>query len=221
MIAEILEPNLKLMKKEYVLVHAWKKTVSYIRSHNWYADTLELDRAAVNLPEFLAKISDQLDNPYKWNNISLRIVPAPKSQEWQVISGKWEPLGKTETSKKIRPLAHVSLKDQVVTTALMLCLANRVETYQGDSRGSIKTIEDRREIISYGNRLFCDNINGQLHHRWGSTKLYRSYFHDYKQFLSRPEMVASTIPEEKGKKIRTRSQLIFHRFCPPQSLAII
>ena len=40
MIPEILEPNLSLMREEFVLIQAWKKTSNYIRSHNWYADTL-------------------------------------------------------------------------------------------------------------------------------------------------------------------------------------
>lgn len=35
---------------------------------------------------------------------------------------------------ELRPLAHVSLRDQVVTTAIMLCLADLVETLQGDPR---------------------------------------------------------------------------------------
>jgi len=34
-----LEPQLELLTQEYVLVQAWKKAASYIRQHNWYADT--------------------------------------------------------------------------------------------------------------------------------------------------------------------------------------
>jgi len=52
-----LEPQVELLCEEYVLVQAWKKTTSYIRYHNWYSDTLALDRAAVNLPHFLAEMS--------------------------------------------------------------------------------------------------------------------------------------------------------------------
>ncbi len=47
-----LFPSLDLVTQEYVLVQAWKKSASYIRHHNWFSDTLELDRAAANLPEF-------------------------------------------------------------------------------------------------------------------------------------------------------------------------
>ena len=60
MIANILEPRIELMREEYVLVQAWKKTASYIRYHNWYSDTLELDRVAVSLPDFLARLAEML-----------------------------------------------------------------------------------------------------------------------------------------------------------------
>ena len=35
-------PNMELLQEEYLLVAAWKKTVSHLRSHNWFADTLEI-----------------------------------------------------------------------------------------------------------------------------------------------------------------------------------
>lgn len=195
MTPETLKPNLKLLSEEYVLIQAWKKTASYIRSHNWYADTLELDRAAVNLPEFLNNMAERLETPASWNNDKLRIVPAPKSQRWHIDpkTGLWGPAKNTKAEKKIRPLAHVTLKDQVASTALMLCLADRVETLQGDPRSQIENKEDRKKVISYGNRLFCDNYSKGLRHRWGSTKLYRGYFQDYRMFLARPEKVAEEI----------------------------
>ena len=200
MIPEVLEPKFDLLREEYVLVQAWKKTASYIRSHNWFADTLELDRAAVNLPEYLAELSEFICAPDAWTNSELRIVPAPKSQQWAVDSRKWDSV-KKDTEKRVRPLAHVVLKDQVMATALVLCLANRVETLQGDPRISIQPEEDRRRIISYGNRLFCDKEDGELHHRWGSTKLYRAYFQDYRQFLARPEAVADLIADEENSSV--------------------
>src|SRR3546814_20817178 len=49
--------------------------------------------------------------------------------------------------------------------------------------------------MSYGNRLFCDRADegGALVHRWGSSKLYRAYFEDYRSFLQRPEAVAASL----------------------------
>ena len=58
-----LYPSLDLLQEEYVLVQAWKKTVRYVRSHNWFADTLEIDRAAVNLPRFLDNLARRLADP--------------------------------------------------------------------------------------------------------------------------------------------------------------
>jgi len=200
MIPEVLEPKFELLREEFVLVQAWKKTVSYIRAHNWFADTLELDREAVNLPEFLAGISDILSTPDAWTTTPLRIVPAPKSQRWAVTSGKWNSV-KSDTEKRIRPLAHVALKDQVMATALVLCLANRVETLQGDPRVSILSEDDRRLILSYGNRLFCDLVGEELHHRWGSTKLYRAYYQDYRQFLARSDAVVDSIGDQEDSSL--------------------
>lgn len=192
MTADVLEPRIELLGEEYVLVQAWKKTASYIRSHNWYSDTLELDRAAVNLPRFLAELSEQLRAPDQWSSDPLRIVPAPKSQQWHVRPGTklWEPVEKGKTAAKLRPLAHVSLRDQVAATAVMLCLADRVETLQGDPRESVANAEKRKGVVSYGNRLFCDAKGQELRHRWGSRRLYREYYQDYRAFLSRPEVVA-------------------------------
>lgn len=193
MFPQQLGPNLELLRKEYVLVQAWKKTASFIRYHNWFSDTLDLDQTALNLPTFLGEIGERLQSSEPWQNDPLRLVPAPKSQCWRVRNDRWKPVGKESVAKRIRPLAHVSLADQVVATALMLCLANRVETQQGDPRLCIRSSETRKQVISYGNRLFCDRKKqGELHHRWGSARLYRAYFQDYRKFLSRPKVVAKS-----------------------------
>jgi hypothetical protein len=206
MTEDVLTPKLELLRQEYVLVQAWKKTASYIRYHNWFSDTLELDRAAVNLPRFLAELAERLKVPEEWTNDPLRIVPAPKSQHWQVTGDgagakRWGPAGKRKTKAPLRPLAHVSLRDQVAATAVMLCIADRVETLQGDSRGRVADAETRKRVISYGNRLFCDETNGEIRHRWGSAKLYRAFYQDYQSFLSRPEVVAEEAVPTEGTRI--------------------
>jgi len=199
----VLEPRLEFIRQEYVLVQAWKKTASYVRYHNWFSDTLELDRTAVNLPGFIADLAKRLRSPEQWESDPLRIVPAPKSQRWRVVpeSGAWAPIEKGATGARLRPLAHVSLKDQVVATALMLCLADRVETGQGDPRKSVRDVASRKQIVSYGNRLFCDADGNDLHHRWGSAKLYRAYYQDYRTYLSRPDIVAASVAQSDGKRV--------------------
>ena len=201
MVPEQLEPRLELLREEYVLVQAWKKTASYIRYHNWFSDTLALDRAAVNLPAFIGELRERLQSPESWQNDPLRIVPAPKSQRWRVRDGVWGPVEKGTTSARLRPLAHVSLADQVVATTLMLCLADRVETTQGDPRQQVRGLETRRRVASYGNRLFCDAIDGELRHRWGSVRLYRAYHQDYRTFLSRPQVAAESLPPAEGQRV--------------------
>ena len=198
MTPKVLKPSLELLRQEYVLVQAWKKTSNYIRYHNWYADTLELDRTTVNLPEFIASIADSLESPEHWESDPIRLVLAPKSQQWRVHSDPkaWTPINTGSDKAPLRPLAHVSLRDQVVATALMLCLANRVETKQGDTTRPIQDLKSRRAVASYGNRLFCDSIGDELHHRWGSAKLYRAYFQDYRTFISRPAIVATSLNHE-------------------------
>lgn len=213
MTVDALEPNLDLLSEEYVLVQAWKKTAAYIRSHNWFSDTLELDRTAVNLPRFLAERAERLRAPDQWSNDPIRIVPAPKSQRWRVNPKhkRWEPEKPAKTASKLRPLAHVSLKDQVAATAVMLCLADRVETLQGDPREEVGVpliVDDLTipcaAVVSYGNRLFCDADGNRLRHRWGSAKLDRSYYQDYQAFLSRPEIVA----EEKASLPGSASRIV-------------
>ncbi len=101
MVPEQLEPRLELLREEYVLVQAWKKTASYIRYHNWFSDTLALDRAAVNLPAFIGELRERLQSSESWQNDPLRIVPAPKSQRWRVREGVWEPVTKRATSTRL------------------------------------------------------------------------------------------------------------------------
>lgn len=183
-----LSPLISDLQSESVLFQAWKKTEAYIRSHNWYADTLELDWQALRLPEFIAGIQTRIGTG-KWRMKPLRMVPAPKSQRWETdAKGKWQPADSKPL--KIRPLAHVDLEDQVICTAVMLCLADRVENLQSDPTGGDKTLEDRKRLLSYGHRLFCRMESGKLRHAWAAKKLYRLYSTDYRRFLARPEDVA-------------------------------
>ena len=196
-----LTPHFDLLQEEYLLIQAWKKTVAYIRQHNWYVDTLQLDRTAIDLRSFIENLQKRIKAP-EWKNDTLRIVLAPKSQQWEKASkdpASWRPVTRTNRlSVPLRPLAQVDIGEQVAATALMLCLANRVETAQGDPRDEIRDAVTGRAVISYGNRLFCDRNGGELCHRWGSAKLYRAYYQDYKKFLSRPDSIVKSIESRKA-----------------------
>ncbi|HOY78738.1 MAG TPA: RNA-directed DNA polymerase [Hyphomonadaceae bacterium] len=202
-----LSATIDALTQEFVLVQAWKKASSYVRSHNWFSDTLALDRVAANLPDFIGELSRRLrssDGPFQ--NTALRMVPAPKGQSWKVVEGVWSPTDPKKASSQLRPLAHVALADQVVTTAMMMCLADRVETAQGDPRTRVVP-ESRRVVTSYGNRLFCDREGSELRHRWGSAKLYRAYFQDYRQFLIRPEVIGDTASKDGQRVVILQSDL--------------
>ena len=195
---QILNPSLEDLRLECVLMQAWKKTSSYLRTHSWYADTLGIDYQSLRIPAFLAEIQEAIDSYATWTPEPLELVPAPKTQRWCFDdSGNWIPRANQDYQKKLRPLAHVALRDQVVATAIMLCLADRVETRMNDPRLSIDSEENRRRVLAYGHRLVCDDAeDGGLRHRWGSTKLYRQYFQDYQTFLRRPRVVTERLDSD-------------------------
>lgn len=216
-----LRPDLDLLREEFVLVQAWKKSAAYIRARNWFSDPLELDLTAVGIQDFLNNIRHQLEAPEEWTTDPLRLVPAPKSQDWWVRTeeGKdvWRPRfpdadssSEEEPAKKgpsfnLRPLAHVSLRDQVVATALLLCLADRVETEQKDPMTALDE-PHRRDVTSYGHRLLCASGPDGLQHRWGSANLYRSYFTDYRNFVKRSSVVAEQCSQQE---VGTRTFIIY------------
>lgn len=193
-----LTPTIDDLRLECVLMQAWKKASTYLRTHSWYADTLGIDYESLRLPQFIGDIQERLQNPEKWVSDPLELVPAPKNQQWIYRDENWKPHEKN-IDLKIRPLAHLSLQDQVVATAIMLCLADRVETALGDPRLRIDKVKNRSEILAYGHRLFCESDHGKLYHLWGSNKLYRRYFKDYQTFLQRPKVVAKNIIESKDQ----------------------
>ncbi len=200
---QLLRPSIDDLRLECVLVQAWKKTSAYLRSHSWYADTLRIDYESLRLPQFIKEIQERLKEPENWKPEPLEMVPAPKNQRWTYFNEKWVPVPKEKkVDLKLRPLAHLDLQDQVVATAIMLCLADRVETALGDPRLSIYKPDNRRKVLAYGHRLFCDlNDDNELLHHWGSTKLYRQFFQDYQTFLERPKIVAKSIQDSESYEI--------------------
>ena len=191
-----LKPELHYLSDEVVLAQAWKKSHSYIRSHNWYADTLELDSSAVNLEKNLKTLSLELID-LSYRPIEMKMVLAPKADHWTFFdpkgNGEWmwgaKPDGNKEPSyKELRPLAHINIYDQTVATAIMLCLADAVESEQGSTNPV-----DEHKVWSYGNRLFCDWKGKQAHFRWGNSITYSKYFQDYQRFLDRPIKTAQEL----------------------------
>lgn len=75
-------------------------------------------------------------------------------------------------------------------TLVMMCLANTIETKQGNPDTSYD-IAHKKGIVNYGNRLYCQYIDDKAEHSFGATVTYSKYFTDYRKFLNRPYYFAS------------------------------
>lgn len=182
-----LKPEIDYLSDEVVIAQAWKKTHGYIRTFNWYADTLALDVSALTIEENAKKWAGQLKFDYTLNELEL--VPAAKSEAWILDSDGWQQKHPREEGKTpLRPLAHLTIRDQTWASAAMLCLADAVETAQGDCSSKHQDFEQARanKVYSYGNRLVCDWKEGKAWFRWGNSETYRKFFTDYQNFLKRP-----------------------------------
>ncbi len=218
-----LLPTEDYLTDKVVLAQAWKKAHEYIRSTNWYADTFELDRSAIDLDAQLDKWIEELQvETFTFD--PLRLVPAPKSERWyfkkinrvedfsldslleangdQDCSHTWRPdIDKQEESKSLRPLAHVTIRDQSLMTALMMCLANKVETLQCATSTELTKVH-KRKLVNYGNRLYCTFNDDEANFSWGNGITYSKYFTDYQQFLARPMYFGGEALQKKVKDER-------------------
>jgi len=179
-------PAIAYLSAPAILVQAWKKAHAYIRTHNWYADSLELDLSTIQLRQLVAEWSELLkrESLQQYSPVEMRLVPAPKSSQW-TVEGGWKPEG---PDLSLRPLAHLSIRDHTLTTAALICLADAVESAQGNPSQPISA-DTRASVVSYGHRLDARWEKGRATFRWGNAKLYRQYFLDYQQFIQRPERI--------------------------------
>lgn len=201
-----LKPTIDYLSDEVVIAQAWKKTHGYMRHHNWYADTLALDVSALGLESNARKWAEEIKkkdlSPYP-----LILIPAAKSDEWIIDEEKgWLPkslLG--EDSKKdrikkppLRPLSHLRVRDQTWATAVMLCMADAVETEQGDCSEANFLKAQKNKVYSYGNRLLCDwNHDREAWFRWGNSEIYRKFYIDYQNFLKRSVSIGRMVTDNQ------------------------
>jgi len=198
---EQLRPSIEYLSDEVVLAQAWKKTHEYMRHHNWYADTLALDVSALGLESnvriWAKGIKTEDPRPYQ-----LTLIPAAKSDPWIVDKDQgWIPkalLNKESIKSRkkkppIRPLSHLKVRDQTRATAIMLCLADAVESAQGDCSESDFLKAQQKNVYSYGNRLYCNWDGSKAWFRWGNSSTYRKFFTDYQNFLKRPVSIGRMV----------------------------
>lgn len=198
--SERLIPSMDSLRSTVVLMQASKKTMAFIRNHNWYTDVLELDIARLDFPEMIKRIQSRLCNVGNFKTKPIFRIDAPKSQKWKLLkrAGRFHWQSKIKESK-LRSLAHIDLEDQIIATAMMLCMANHVENKLGNPKTPMKMIVGNAQDIgrrttdlrAYGNRLYCHtrkDKNGEkkMECAWGATITYRNYFADYQNFLARP-----------------------------------
>ncbi|HEX5311981.1 RNA-directed DNA polymerase [Aquabacterium sp.] len=214
-----LGPSLALLTDEAVLAQAWKKTDSDVRRHNWYADILELEQASLLLPQKLEAWAAELNSGAALPETTpARVVLAPKNAKWHFPDkkdGGWrfkpqlDAAGNEVAQPELRPLAHLTIRDQVLATAVMLCVADAVESLQGNTDPSrfANASAARKHVFSYGNRLFCDWSTGpdgkqQARFRWGNATTYSQFFKDYERFLERPASVCrEALPSLQGHRL--------------------
>lgn len=197
-----LEPSIKLLSDKLVLAQAWKKSHSYIRSRNWYADTLALDVSALTIEESVERWSKDVASGVRTREIE--VILAGKSEAWNFSSeGTWQPKNNRGEAPPLRPLSHLAIRDQTLATAVMLCTADAVESKQGECTSD--PLADRRnKVFSYGNRLVCDwRTPSEGWFRWGNSETYRKYFTDYQSFLNRPAIVGQSLRNnsEGGRQV--------------------
>jgi hypothetical protein len=187
-----LSPDHRYLSDIAVLVQAWKKTHAYIRMHNWYADSLELDLSSIRLHDTLKDWSHLLlpGTYQRFVPSPARLVPAPKSHSWDVEKG-WMP-DDGEEALTLRPLAHLSIRDQTLATSFLICLANIVEKAQGNPDVPIVDAHAHK-TVSYGHRLVSSWDGERATFRWGNAKLYRQYYTDYQVFVQRSEVIKDKV----------------------------
>lgn len=221
-----LPPRGKKLCDVVVLAQAWKKSHTYIRRHNWYADVLELDASTINLEDHLVRWADEVCKG-DFRPKDLLLVPAPKNACWsfrpmpstveellaldidslgsEPSFDDWSPRKRVSDERpfvreasadlqKLRPLAHLSIRDQTLATAVLMCLAEAVESAQGDPTGGDVLAMRANGVVSYGNRLHCTWVvdaggKSRAQFSWGNSRIYRQYFQDYRMFLARPRRI--------------------------------
>jgi hypothetical protein len=191
-----LKPTIEHLGDEVVMAQAWKKTHNYMRRHNWYADTLALDISALGLEKNVKSWANEINGNAGLYPIEL--IPAAKSEKWTIDEEKgWvslSQLNKTRLDKPaIRPLAHLTVRDQTWATAAMLCLADSVESAQGEIQNNDFFKTQKNKAYSYGNRLVCDWNDESSWFRWGNSETYRKFYTDYQAFLKRPIVIGRSV----------------------------
>ena len=198
-----LRPSFRFLSDKAVIIQAWKKAHEYMRRHNWYSDNFELDCSCIDLEELLLDIQSCFADSanVRYNPDPSRVVPAPKTcSGWNLGSEEF----KAPENFSLRPLAHLTVRDQVVAMMFLMCLANTIERRQGPPR-PYKLANVSEIAVNYGNRLLCEPPDDEADvtapqekkrygaFLWGNSETYDRYYNDYRMFILRPEAVHKSL----------------------------
>ena len=194
------------------MIQAWKKSHEFIRRHNWFCDSLDLDLSCIQLDD----LCNEWCNIYTEKNYEsyipdpMQLVPAPKTSEhWYIEDGQTKENSihlEHEGNIPCRPLAHLSIKDQTLGCVFLICLANIIETEQEQlwtPKIPINRI-DEFPGVNYGNRLLCvwdDASHSQpprAFFQWANVEIYRKYYDDYQAFVKRPAVKVKYLQKFKA-----------------------
>ncbi|MBG2711585.1 Reverse transcriptase (RNA-dependent DNA polymerase) [Proteus mirabilis] len=189
-----LSPKFTNLYDKFVLSLAWKKTDLYIRSHNWYAELLSLDKCTFNINRNTSNWSKYIASK-DVKNTKIELIPAPKTAKWFFKNNKWQ---QKQKDINFRPLANILIKEQSILTAIMMCLADSFESRQKDCSIEGKSYLEhlKNKVYSYGNRLVCDWEEEIARFRWGGSEFYRKFSSDYRVFLQRPIYIGRYIQQK-------------------------
>ena len=207
-----LKPCYRFLHDKAVIVQAWKKAHEYIRSHNWYSDTLELDLSCIELEELYLDIKRSFQDHEldKCRPMPMRLVWAPKAASGWVLS---EAQCKAPKGFSLRPLAHLAIRDQTISMMFMMCLANIMETRQKQPKAFDNNWRENI-AVNYGNRLYCDwhlehdeEDDKRIEYRnrpgrflWANSGTYDKYYEDYSNFIARPDSVLKSIKRNPNSR---------------------
>lgn len=182
--------NANDLLNDIYIAYAWKKAQSYITSTNWYADNLEIKLSSIDFEGTVKQVKNKIKLK-KGKFDLLHLIPVPKGAKWHFNTelGCTDWLPETITDQKLRPLAHISICDQTIMMLIMMGLANKVESIQGNPNIPFENVHEKK-IVSYGNRLYCRYIDDKAFYNYSSSSTYSKYFLDYQNFLKRPQYFA-------------------------------
>jgi len=131
------------------------------------------------------------------NCIDSEVEGCPNAPITNICKQNKEDASRREDQPPLRPLAHLTVRDQTWATAAMLCLADVVESVQGDCNENNFLLARSKNVFSYGNRLLCDWEGPSAWFRWGNSQTYRKFFTDYQMFLKRPVVIGRAVSKSQ------------------------